>query len=87
MEIINDLTMQQVAGLRERFLEQITVDKEIVIDLKELQDCDVAGVQFLVSCLKTVKDAGKMFRLENVPDRFIEIINDLGLDLNLFSMG
>lgn len=84
MEPIKNLTIFHVADLRDKLLKTISAEAKPVLDLRDLQECDVAGLQLLVSLIKTANDAGKELRLNNTPDCFRKTAAAVGLDPNIF---
>jgi anti-anti-sigma regulatory factor len=85
MEIISDLTIFNVANLQDKFAEMVAGEGQIVLDLKDLQECDTAGIQLLVSLKKEAVGCGKEFQVINVPSCFSQTIEAIGFDLNGFT--
>ena len=77
--IKDNLTIYQAADLREKLLAVVEANQEIIIDLHELKDWDVAGLQLLVALRKTAAKSGKNLRLEQAPDAFFEAFDAIGL--------
>lgn len=86
MEKLTSLTIFQVADLRDKLLAEISTEKKTVIDLGELHDFDVAGLQLLVSCIRTAKDTGKEIEFGNVSESLCQSAASVGIDFRIFSM-
>lgn len=53
------LTIYEVKSLHKLFLEGIQQAGGLRVDLKEVDACDAAGIQLLISLIKTAKKEGK----------------------------
>ena len=52
---------------------------DLTLDLKEVNDCDISGLQLLYSARKTANAIGKAFSVEGASDAIIDIFNRAGL--------
>ena len=64
---------------RRAILEHLLANRELVIDLSAVEACDTAGLQLLCSAAASAAQAGKPFRLDNIPGAVLERWNGLGL--------
>ncbi|MBU4261833.1 MAG: STAS domain-containing protein [Proteobacteria bacterium] len=79
-KIEGDLTIYQVAELRERLLPFASGVNTVTVDLLGVAECDAAGLQLLVSLKKTAEEAGKQFLLMHLPDSVTELMRELGFE-------
>lgn len=84
IDIKDNLSIYNTADLREKLLAILEADQEIVIDLHELKEWDVAGLQLIVSLQKTADKSGKTFRLQQGPEAFLETLEAMGLSRTKF---
>jgi len=61
------ITLYEVAAVRESLRTALAEGKPIRIDLSESGPWDVAGLQLLISCVKTGRDRNQAVRLVNPP--------------------
>lgn len=58
---------------------------DIIIDLANIEDCDTAGVQLLISAQKTANQDKQAFSIENAPDVVQSAFFRAGIeDMNAF---
>jgi len=57
----------------------IQTDKNIVLDLKDVEFLSSAGVRAIVKALKTAKKSRGALKLASIPDHIAEIMQTLGL--------
>ncbi len=72
-------TIYEVAALRETLREALAEGKNLRIDLGDSGKWDLAGLQLLVSCVKTAVRQGLAVRLVRVPRVCVEIAERSGL--------
>ncbi len=86
IDIKDSLTIYQTADLREKFLAILDIDQDVIVDLHELEDWDIAGLQLLVSLQKTVVKSGKNLCIQQAPAAFLETFEALGLNRKDFQI-
>ncbi len=65
IEIDTSLSIFNAATIHKKITEAYRKYDSIEIDLKEITDCDTAGIQLLCSLKKSCLDAGKEITLTN----------------------
>jgi anti-anti-sigma regulatory factor len=73
------ITLYEVSAVRENFGRAVAEGKPLRIDLGDSGPWDLAGLQLLVSCVKTARSQGCEARLINVPRVCAEIAERSGL--------
>ena len=68
IEIDASLSIFNAAVIHEKIKDAYNKYDSIEIDLKDITDCDTAGIQLLCSLKKSCIDAGKEFTLTNPSD-------------------
>ena len=72
-------TIYEVSAHRETLREALTEGKNLRINLGDSGKWDLAGLQLLISCVKTAEDQGLTVRLAKVPRVCAEIAERSGL--------
>lgn len=72
------LTIVQVAEVREALARAIAARSHTVIDVSDLEDVDVAGLQLLCSAHRSAVGAGVLFDLTGVNTAFREAVKAAG---------
>lgn len=77
------LTIDHVTDLQKRLISD-QAGKALRIDLKNLGNFDVCGIQLLISLQKSARMAGGRLILVNAPPLLLESMEGMGLDTALF---
>jgi len=72
-------TIYEALALRVRLREAMAEGKDLRIDLGQSGRWDLAGLQLLISCVKTGQSKGRIVRLLRVPKVCAEIADRSGL--------
>ncbi|WP_165071244.1 STAS domain-containing protein [Paludisphaera rhizosphaerae] len=72
-------TIYEVAGLKEAFREALAEGGNLRVELDESTKWDLAGLQLLVSCVKTAQAEGRRLTLAKVPRACVEAAERAGL--------
>jgi ABC-type transporter Mla MlaB component len=72
-------TIYEVSALRESLRSALSPEKDLRIDLGETRKWDLAGLQLLISCVKTGLALGRSVRIARTPDVCLEIAERCGL--------
>jgi ABC-type transporter Mla MlaB component len=73
------VTLYEVSAIRETLLTALAEGKPLRIDLKDSGPWDVAGIQLLISCVKTGRDHDQAVRLVNTPKTCTQTAQRSGL--------
>ncbi len=73
------ITLYEVSAVRETLRLALAEGKNLRIDLSDSGPWDLAGLQLLVSCVKTALNRDREARLMNVPKICVEIAERTGL--------
>ncbi|QEH33153.1 STAS domain protein [Aquisphaera giovannonii] len=72
-------TIYEASALRDVLRDAAATGEDLLIDLRETGKWDLAGVQLLVSCVRTGRRGGRSIRLSNVPKACAEVAERSGL--------
>ena len=73
------ITLYEVSAVRETLRMALAEGKPLRIDLSDSGPWDLAGLQLLVSCVKTARNRDREARVINVPKVCAEIAERSGL--------
>ena len=73
-----DLTIYQVASLRDELISELEKNERLVLPLDEVETCDAAGIQLLCSARKTADAAGKFVGICMPSSAVLDVIKELG---------
>ena len=73
------VTVYEVATVRETLRDALAEGKPVRIDLSDSGPWDVAGLQLLISCVKSGRLRGQEVRLGNVPRPCTDLAQRYGL--------
>jgi anti-anti-sigma factor len=79
LRLTGPITLYEVSAVRESLRKALAEGKQLSLDLSDSGPWDLAGVQLLVSCMKTARDRDRQARLINVPNGCVEIAERSGL--------
>jgi ABC-type transporter Mla MlaB component len=72
-------TIYEVTALRESLRSALSQGKDLRIDLGETGKWDLAGLQLLISCIKTGHAQGRTVRVARTPNVCVEVAERCGL--------
>jgi ABC-type transporter Mla MlaB component len=72
-------TIYEVKALRETLLQGLARAENLLIDLGDSGKWDLAGLQLLVSCVRTAQSQGRSVRLKRAPRVCTEVAERSGL--------
>jgi anti-anti-sigma factor len=78
------LVRGQAARLVER-LQPLVFQRDVTLDLAEVDRIDAAGITALVSLYQSARESGHCFCLTNATERVAHILTVVGLDHHFFS--
>jgi len=81
------ITLYEVSAVRETLRVALADRKRLRIDLRDSGPWDLAGLQVLISCVKTARDRDRTIRLVNIPNVCTEIAERAGLSEWLLKVG
>jgi ABC-type transporter Mla MlaB component len=73
------ITLYEASAVREALRQALGEGKRLQIDLNDSGPWDLAGLQLLVSCVKTARARDREARLLKVPKGCVEIAERTGL--------
>ncbi len=73
------ITLYEVSAVRETLRVALAEGKGFRLDLTDSGPWDLAGLQLLISCVKTARDRNRTVRFVNVPKVCTEIAERSGL--------
>jgi ABC-type transporter Mla MlaB component len=73
------ITLYEVAAVRAKLQIAVAEGKHLRIDLRDSGPWDLAGVQLLISCMRTAREHDRAVQLCNVPRVCAEIAERSGL--------
>lgn len=79
IRIEGTLSIYEVPELRSELISCFETQKEVVLDLGGITDCDVAGIQLIYAAQKTADRVGRQFRIEKASVQFLEALNNAGI--------
>ncbi len=74
------LTVYEAAAIREELVECLDAHAGLTLDLTGVNECDVTGVQLLLSAGLTARAENKSFAIQGANTGVNDIIKGLGLD-------
>lgn len=74
-----DVSIVQVAVLKEAWLPMLDSGKDIDINASAVEDIDTAGLQLLLSLVKTAKDSGRSVTWESPSEAVINAVKETSL--------
>lgn len=83
--LTGDLTIYRIAELREEIETSIPVQMNIIIDVKDIREIDITGIQLFISLKNTAENNGKKFKLINIPQHMVEAFTQNGLEPGIFT--
>jgi len=80
LKIIGAISVDEAAVFRKELAECLESYDGLILDLNEVSDCDVAGIQLLYSARRSAEKVGKSFKTEGAPLSLLDIIANSGLE-------
>lgn len=84
IHLSGNLSIYEVGAVRDELLTGLVAGKSVSIDLEQVEEWDVAGLQLLVATQKTASNTGTFLRFDNLPDQLRAALPLLGLDSQFF---
>lgn len=85
LQLKGNLSIYEVTGIREELLAALAKQKSITVDLQQVEEWDVAGLQLLVSMRKSATDSGVSLSFANPPQQLCDTLPLLGLASDFIS--
>ena len=79
LQLGKPLIIYDIKEIHQNLLKNKKNCNKLIIDLKNLDDCDTSGIQLLYSLYKTMKKEQKKFVILNTPKIIEDNINQLGV--------
>ena len=86
IEIDTSLSIFNAASIHEKITEAYTKYESIEIDLKDITDCDTAGIQLLYSLQKSCLNNGKKISLINPSDAVTSALERMSMSWDNFTI-
>jgi len=78
-----NFTIYEVEELKDKFLEEFQVYKDVEIDLSNVHKIDMTAIQLLLSLKKSCKDKEKTLEIQNINDNIFKAFQLSGCDTAL----
>lgn len=82
IQLQGNLSIYEAGAIRENLLAGMDAGKSVSIDLQQVEEWDVVGLQLLVAALKTAGNAGVSLQFDNASEQLRADLSLLGLDLS-----
>ena len=79
MKIDGALNVYEAAKIHEKMNGIFEKHDGLIIDISGLEECDLTGLQILISARQTAREKGKKFVLENVTRVVVDACSRVGL--------
>lgn len=83
LKVSGPFTVYEVAEHREAFLAAMMRSSDISLELGEVEDCDTAGVQLLLSVYKAVEKAGGSLAVSGIEGAVAGAMERIGIGSNV----
>lgn len=81
--VSGSLTIRYISEIRELLLELCGKDEDIVLNLTDVTEVDLSGLQLLCSTEKSFEEGGRKMMIDSdYPDALIKAIEDTGYTYN-----
>lgn len=80
LRIEGPMTVNEASALREEMVGNFDACDGLILDMKNVTECDVAGIQLLCSALLTAKSTGKNFNVAGASMTLRDALARAGLD-------
>ncbi len=84
IKISGHLSIYEAADIQNKLLHSLAENNAIDIDLGDVDSCDVAGIQLLISAIKTGEKEEKQITISNISETFQETTRLVGLQQKIF---
>ncbi len=74
------MTVSEASSLRDEMVECFNNYDGLVLDMNDVSECDVSGIQLLYSARLTAHSMGKCFEVGGASERSADILVRAGLD-------
>jgi ABC-type transporter Mla MlaB component len=78
--VVGPATIYEVSAIRETLRQALSEGEDFQIDLRDTGKWDLAGLQLLISCVRTAEVQGGKVQLRNVPRSCADIAERSGLE-------
>ena len=75
------MTIYEAVSIRDAFIESLKVFDGAILDLEEVTEIDIAGVQLIVSAKKTAEKSQKAFTISGFSNAVAETVSRAGFEL------
>ncbi|GBC60706.1 anti-sigma factor antagonist [Desulfonema ishimotonii] len=79
VRIDGGMTVADAAAIRDKLVACFDSCESLIADLRDVADCDAAGVQLICSAHKTADATGKRFAVVNASEAVIKAVARAGL--------
>lgn len=83
----SDLTIYEVAQIKDLFANALSKKQSIRLDFCSVSEIDSAGIQLVLSFMKSLDELGLDIECCNVPDKILSIFQLLGICLETLQLG
>ncbi len=83
--VSGSLTVRYISEFRERLLKLCDQDRDIVLNVQDVTEVDLSGLQVLCSAGKSLKEQGRKMIIDSgCPDVLLKTVEDAGYMYNEF---
>jgi anti-anti-sigma factor len=80
LRIKGSMSVADIASTYKELLTCFDDHDDLIVNLKEVDFCDVSGIQVLHSARKTAESMGKTFSVEQASNSIVDTFSKVGLD-------
>lgn len=81
LKIAGDLQLYSGMELRDALSDLVGNKPAPIVDLSEVESCDLAGMQILCAAIKTAESAGKQLTFSAISPSVVQCCRSIGLSL------
>ena len=80
IKIEGAMSIYEAAALREACMDSLETSRSLTMDLADAADCDITGMQILLSTRMTAEAAGKLFEITAMSPAVMKAFDHAGLN-------
>ena len=84
LKIEGAITILETAALRTELIAGLMESRELILDLEQVGDCDMFGIQLLHSAGITARDSEKMISVKRISAPVRDAANRIGMSVGDF---
>ena len=77
---VDKITIDQVNDYKKNLIKYLTLYRDLVLDMQNVEEIDIAGIQILIAAKNMAKSLGKKLEIINISNTIVKFFTQAGFN-------